>query len=129
MGRPPQGWQVAYLATPLAVQAGTDYVVSVGINAYYADIIGGLASSIGSDLIVTDGPGLFGAQGTIPTQSYNSSNYFESVVFDAAGTAGRLGPAHASGRRHRRQRRRPAAITATALTASTRGGRLGLGST
>ncbi len=77
------GWQTAQLATPLPVQAGIDYVVSTNINAYFADTFEGLANSVGSAYIATDGSngGLYSSPGTFPTQSYGKTNYFEDVEF------------------------------------------------
>ena len=40
------GWQQQALATPLTIQAGTTYVVSVNINSYYVSTSQGFGSGI-----------------------------------------------------------------------------------
>lgn len=78
------GWQQQSLATPLSIQAGTTYVVSVNVVSNYVDTVGGLATSVvnGDLSSVADGQnGVFGNSGLFPTQSFNSSNYFRDVVF------------------------------------------------
>jgi hypothetical protein len=78
------GWQQQALATPLSIQAGTTYVVSVNINSYYVDVVGGLATSVvnGDLSSVADGQnGVFGSAGNFPTASFNNSNYFRDIIF------------------------------------------------
>lgn len=80
------GWQVASFATPIAVTAGTTYVVS-----YYAPVgrysstpsyfttartVGPLSAPAG-----TNGRYRYGTGGGFPTGSYRSTNYFVDVVF------------------------------------------------
>ena len=84
------GWQTQTLATPLALDANTVYVVSANINAFFSVTSGGLATSVGSGPLssVADGNnGVYGASaGTFPTQSASSTNYFvdASVVPNGA---------------------------------------------
>jgi hypothetical protein len=74
------GWQRQPLATPLALQAGTTYLVSVNANAFFGMTAGGLANAISSGPLhsVADGQnGVFAsAAGNFPDQSYNSSSYY-----------------------------------------------------
>jgi hypothetical protein len=78
------GWQQQALSSPIALQPGTVYVVSVNANAFFVVTPGGLATSLGTGLVhsVADGAnGVFAtAAGTFPTQSFNSGNYFADVV-------------------------------------------------
>jgi hypothetical protein len=78
------GWQQQALTTPLALAAGTTYIVSVNANAFFGLTRSGLASAVtvGPLSSVADGAnGVFGsAAGVFPTQSYSSSNYFVDVV-------------------------------------------------
>jgi hypothetical protein len=78
------GWQQQALATPIALQAGQTYVVSVGYNAFF-DVTGaGLASQITNGPLHTIADGANGvyanAAGLFPSQSWNSTNYFVDVV-------------------------------------------------
>lgn len=78
------GWQQATLSAPVTIEAGTVYVVSVGINAYY------IATNYPFTSPVTDGPlssaadganGVFGNLGSFPTSSYENTSYFVDVSF------------------------------------------------
>jgi hypothetical protein len=78
-GESASGWQQQALPTPLLLQAGAVYVISVNANSAFAVTTSGLATQIVSGPIrsVTGANGVFGsAAGTFPTQSYSSSNYF-----------------------------------------------------
>jgi hypothetical protein len=78
------GWQQQALSTPLNIQANTTYVVSVGVNQYFAVTNSALGSSVvNSDLsTVADGNnGVYGSLGSFPTNSYQNSNYFRDIVF------------------------------------------------
>ena len=78
------GWQQATLSSPLALQAGTTYVVSVNFNAYYDVTPAGLQAQITAGPLrsVADGAnGVYSpAAGVFPTSSYNSGNYFVDVI-------------------------------------------------
>ena len=83
-GETASGWQSATLASPLAIQANTTYVVSVNANTHYVATTGGLTSSVvnGNLSSVADGAnGVYGQPGTFPTSSYQSTNYFRDVAF------------------------------------------------
>ncbi len=70
----------------MTIQANTTYVVSVNIVSHYGATGGGLATPIvnGNLSSVADGQnGVFGNPGLFPTQSFNSTNYFRDVVFEA----------------------------------------------
>lgn len=87
------GWQSAPLSTPLELEPGQTYTVSVNINAYFVDQYDALDNEIVSGPIgsIADGNnGVFaGAAGDYPTSSYRSSNYFVDVVVDdASNTSG-----------------------------------------
>ncbi|AGY56707.1 N,N-dimethylformamidase beta subunit family domain-containing protein [Gloeobacter kilaueensis] len=92
-GETASGWQQQTLATPLAIQANTTYIVSVNTSGYFAFTKSGLATAItnGDVSSVADGAnGLYGPAGSRPTSSYSSSNYFRDIVFVATtgGTSG-----------------------------------------
>jgi fibronectin type 3 domain-containing protein len=74
------GWQQQALASPLTIQPGATYVVSVNANAFFPFTQSGLQTQIISGPLrsVADGQnGVFGsAAGVFPAQSYSSSNYF-----------------------------------------------------
>jgi hypothetical protein len=78
------GWQVQALSSPVGLQPGTTYVVSVNANAFFDVTPGGLATAQGTGPLqsVADGSnGVFGsAAGVFPTGTYNSGNYFVDVV-------------------------------------------------
>jgi hypothetical protein len=84
----PSGWQQQALTTPLAIAAGTTYVVSVNISAFYASTSGGFSSAIShGGLNAPVGAGIFNnAPGAFPATSFSNTNYFRDVVF-IAGTA------------------------------------------
>ena len=87
------GWQFVELATPVAVQAGQTYVASYGTVQNYAFTSGyftqprpgpdGILTALASD--TSNGNGVFavGAPGIFPTQTFQSSNYWVDVAFEA----------------------------------------------
>jgi Domain of unknown function (DUF4082)/Bacterial Ig-like domain (group 1) len=84
------GWQEQALSTPLNIQANTTYVVSVNSNSYFPITYTELANSIvnGDLSSVADGNnGVFGSPNSLPTNSYQNSNYYRDIVFVAVGTA------------------------------------------
>jgi len=90
-GETPSGWQQQYLATPLAVNANSVYVVTVNTgNTYYVSTNYGLATKlVHYDLSsVVGNNGVFGPPGRFPTSSWSASNYFRDVVFTPALAAG-----------------------------------------
>ncbi|WP_225173920.1 DUF4082 domain-containing protein [Bradyrhizobium sp. IC4060] len=82
------GWQQQALATPLTIQAGTTYIVSVNINSNYVSTTQGFASAISNGgLNAPVGAGVFDlSKGAFPTNVYQNANYFRDVVF-AAGSS------------------------------------------
>lgn len=87
------GWQTAQLSTPLALTAGTTYVVSYLApqgnysysSAYFAQpkVNGPLTAPAGDN-----GKYLYGAAGGLPLYSWNSTNYFVDVVFAPTAQSG-----------------------------------------
>ncbi|MCU1240243.1 MAG: Fibronectin type domain protein [Candidatus Acidoferrum typicum] len=85
------GWQQQSLATPLAVNANTVYVVTVNTgNTYYVDTHNGFAAKVlNRDLSsVVGNNGVYGPAGRFPTSSWQASNYFRDVVFSPKVSAG-----------------------------------------
>lgn len=88
-GETATGWQTATLATPVAVTAGTTYVVSYyapnghysATPAYFASprTVGPLTAPSGDN-----GRYRYGSGGGFPNGSWNSTNYFVDVVFRAS---------------------------------------------
>ena len=84
-GETASGWQKQALASPIALTAGTNYIVSVNINNTFVFTNGGLATPIVSGPVRSVGAGVYGASsGTFPTNSWNNSNYLvDGVVANA----------------------------------------------
>jgi hypothetical protein len=85
------GWQQQSLATPLAVNANTIYVVTVNTgNTYYVDTHNGFATRVlNQDLSgLVGNNGVYGPPGRFPTSSWEASNYFRDVVFTPNVSAG-----------------------------------------
>ena len=85
-GETASGWQTAFLDTPLPVTAGTTYVVSYYAPQGHYAASGGLLHSPFSNGPLTapagnNGRYLYGAGGSVPSWSWNSTNYFVDVVF------------------------------------------------
>jgi hypothetical protein len=83
-GETASGWQQQSLGTPVTLQPGQVYVISVGLNAFFDLTQLGLQTQITSGALqsVADGKnGVFGsAAGVFPTSTYKSSNYFVDLV-------------------------------------------------
>ena len=80
------GWQQQSLASPLAIAGNASYVVSVNVASNFPDTNSGLSASIvnGDLSSVADGAnGVYGSPGAFPTSSFQNSNYFRDVVFEA----------------------------------------------
>ncbi|MBL1200335.1 MAG: DUF4082 domain-containing protein [Nostoc sp. GBBB01] len=80
------GWQEQALSIPVGILANTTYVVTVSCNSYFGVTINGLASPVvnGDISSVADGNnGVFGSLNSLPTNSYQNSNYFRDIVFVA----------------------------------------------
>jgi hypothetical protein len=78
------GWQVQNLATPLAVLANTQYMITVNTgNEFYSGSTSGLASGIvnGNLHSVVGVNGVYGSLNNYPTGTYQNSNYFRDIVF------------------------------------------------
>jgi hypothetical protein len=80
------GWQVGTLSTPIAIQAGTTYVVSYGTTQNYAYSQNYFTTAhSGPDGVLTAGAasGVFaaGTPGIFPTTNHNASNYWVDVTF------------------------------------------------
>ena len=88
-GESATGWQTASFTTPIAVTAGTTYVVSyLAPQGRYSGTPGFFASAYTAGPLSaragTNGLFLYGASGGFPTQSYNATNYFVDVLFRGA---------------------------------------------
>ena len=87
------GWQRQALATPLSLQPGQVYTLSVGLNAFYSKTVGGLSASLASGPLhsVAGANGVFAeAAGQFPSDSWQSSNYFVDAVVRLPGSPQRI---------------------------------------
>jgi RHS repeat-associated protein len=88
------GWQQADFALPIAITAGTTYIVSyhAPVGGYAADQNAFASSGADSGLLHALANGVDGANGLylyssssgFPTQTYNASNYWVDTVFTTA---------------------------------------------
>ncbi len=88
-GETPSGWQTATFSQPVAVTAGTSYVVSYFAPRGHYSAAAGFFSNVYSNGDLTapagdNGRYLYGAGGGLPQFSWGSTNYFVDVVFKAA---------------------------------------------
>jgi hypothetical protein len=88
-GETASGWQQMLFSSPVAVTAGTTYIVSYHTNvgeysdngAYFGSDVSnpplhGVANGVNAN-----GVYLYSSSSAFPTQTYNSSNYWVDVVF------------------------------------------------
>jgi Domain of unknown function (DUF4082)/Chitobiase/beta-hexosaminidase C-terminal domain len=83
-GETSSGWQQQALSVPLPIQPNTTYLVSVASNTAYGATHTELASAITNGPIssVADGAnGVYGPVGSLPTKSYENTDYYCDVVF------------------------------------------------
>ena len=89
IGEGDYGWQTAWLATPLAVQAGTSYVVSYYAPRGHYSATGGFFQQdwVRGSLTAaqgTNGRYRYAEGGGFPASSWNATNYFVDIVFERA---------------------------------------------
>jgi hypothetical protein len=84
-GETASGWQQQALAAPVAIAAGTTYIVSVNVNTDYVYTTNGLLASITNGDLSSVADGADGVYvttaGSFPTSTFNNTNYFRDVVF------------------------------------------------
>jgi hypothetical protein len=84
------GWQVAAFAAPIAIDAGTTYVVSYHSDGFYSsdgNYFGGAVTNgslTAPSSAASGGNGVFayGEDSLFPTNSHNASNYWVDVIFN-----------------------------------------------
>lgn len=85
------GWQTAALSTPVNLVAGTSYVVSYHSSyGRYASTAGFSGSSLSPNLKVpasNAGVYAYGANSVFPTQTWDSSQYWVDVTFNAGASS------------------------------------------
>jgi hypothetical protein len=91
-GESASGWQRATLSTPVAITAGTTYVASYfAPNGHYS-VTGAAFSTVGADNpplhsfangLSANGVYAYGATSAFPVNSFNATNYWVDVLFDA----------------------------------------------
>ncbi|MFF1815959.1 DUF4082 domain-containing protein [Kribbella sp. NPDC058245] len=81
-GETASGWQEMQFAQPVAITAGTSYVISYSSAGGFSATENGLASARQNGSLITSGPGIYALQASqLPTLSYQNRNYFADVVF------------------------------------------------
>ena len=97
----PSGWQEVQLSTPVAITAGTIYVVSYHLDSGYGSFDPNFFASSAYDRPPLHAPmdGVFGPNGVnhvgasaFPTGTYASSNYWVDVVFTSSITTDTTAP-------------------------------------
>lgn len=87
-GESASGWQSASFSSPVAITAGTTYVVSyyaplgrysAGSNAFASAIVNGSLRGVANSTS-PNGVYMYGAASAFPSNSYNASNYFIDVM-------------------------------------------------
>ncbi|MEM7555306.1 MAG: N,N-dimethylformamidase beta subunit family domain-containing protein [Cyanobacteria bacterium P01_A01_bin.84] len=88
VGESGSGWQEQALNTPLNLQAGETYIVSVNCNSHFSLTYNELATSItnGNLSTVVGNNGVFAAMGVMPLSSYSNTNYYRDIVFSPTPT-------------------------------------------
>ncbi len=97
------GWQVGTLSTEVTLEAGQSYVVSYGTEQncvfssnFFTTTWEGpdaqLSAPTGGNCVFSSG-----SAGLFPTQSYNNTNYWVDLTFEATPMAPNSGPVFASG--------------------------------
>ena len=87
------GWQTLVFTTPVAVTAGLTYVASYHANVSFVadtgyfsgDVVNGPLTALGSTASGGNGVFIYGANPAFPTSTYDASNYWVDVTFDASG--------------------------------------------
>ena len=90
------GWQHVVFTTPVALTAGTTYVVSyLAPNGHYSVTGGGFSSGADnpplhalSNAVSPNGVYSYGGTSTFPTNSFNAGDYSVDVLFDPAPAPG-----------------------------------------
>ena len=99
-GESASGWQEALFSSPVAVEAGTTYVVSYHApNGGYAYEVAGFASEVANGPLRALSSGSSGGNGVyvygaggFPTGSWNATNYFVDAVFTTVAPADVVAP-------------------------------------
>ena len=89
------GWQELDFSSPVAITAGTTYVVSYHTNTgHYAATTNGLSSAVTNGpltALASGGVYAYGSANAFPSNTFNASNYWVDVVYYA------IGGSHAAG--------------------------------
>ncbi|MCO6049137.1 DUF4082 domain-containing protein [Mesorhizobium sp. RP14(2022)] len=120
------GWQVATLASPIAITAGSTYTVSYYTSSGYSYTQNQFASSIVNGQLTapssssSGGNGVFryGSGGVAPTQSYGNTNYWVDVVFNPGATVANRVPVAANDAGFSTNRDTALSLAAAALLAN-----------
>jgi hypothetical protein len=82
-GETASGWQTARFATPVAINAGTDYIASYhAADGHYAGDTNSYAKPLtNGPLTATAGRYAYSPTQTLPTQTYHATNYYVDVLY------------------------------------------------
>lgn len=88
-GESASGWQQVTLQNPVAVAAGTTYIVSYHTNGYYSEddyyfsnsYTNGSLTAPASGSSGGNGVYAYGGSGSFPSNTYNAANYWVDLVF------------------------------------------------
>jgi hypothetical protein len=84
-GETASGWQELDFTSPVAITAGTTYVVSYHTNVgHYAITSNGLASAVTNGpvtALASGGVYAYGSGNAFPSLTFNASNYWVDVVY------------------------------------------------
>ncbi|OAS26602.1 Mo-co oxidoreductase dimerization domain protein [Methylobacterium platani] len=91
------GWQTATFSSPVTLTAGTTYTASYHTNAgRYSTTNNGFASPVTSGPLTAPSSGngvyAYGATSTLPTQTFQNTNYWVDVVFNPNSSAANQAP-------------------------------------
>jgi N,N-dimethylformamidase beta subunit-like, C-terminal/Domain of unknown function (DUF4082)/Cadherin-like domain/Bacterial Ig domain len=95
------GWQQATFSSPVSIAAGTTYVASyhapvgkysVNENYFTTAVTNGPLEALASNTSGGNGVYVYGASSAFPTNTFNASNYWVDVVFNATSTGGNSSP-------------------------------------
>jgi hypothetical protein len=92
-GESASGWQRQALDTPLTLSPSQDYVISVGVNAFYVKTEYGFVSQLSNGPFASAAAanGVFApAAGQFPDSSWHASNYFVDGVVTLPAAAQRI---------------------------------------
>ncbi|WP_376717287.1 DUF4082 domain-containing protein [Bradyrhizobium sp. 62B] len=116
------GWQTVTFSSPVSITAGTTYVASYHSNGHYASTTSYFTTARTNGPLTAaaniNGLYTYGTGNSIPTSSYNASNYWVDVVFNGSSGGTNHSPVAANDSGLDATQNVPFAIPASALLAN-----------